>query len=177
MTFHSSTEDNDIDFKVKTFLNDAKNWSNFRYKIKLRLNKVNKTKQAVIIEDDGPTMTSVPLQNATVLTVAQLAVNPKKKRSQMRFCNNTSLDNKFPILKLCELPILYLTFWINKNNAFSFYRSQNVLCRSKFFESDQKFIDILCQSQIFCARQKDDLHSVKLVYVPAQKFLKRHKMQ
>ena len=63
MTFNSSTEDNDIDFKVKTFLNDAKNWSNFRYKIKLRLNKVNKTKQAVIIEDDGPTMTSVPLQN------------------------------------------------------------------------------------------------------------------
>ena len=67
MTFHSSTEDNDIDFKVKTFLNDAKNWSNFRYKIKLRLNKVNKTKQAVIIEDDGPTMTSVPLQNAIAL--------------------------------------------------------------------------------------------------------------
>ena len=28
--------------------------------------------------------------------------------------------------------------------------------------------------QIFCARQKDDLHSVKLVFVPAQKFLKRH---
>ena len=64
MTFYSSTEDNDMDFKVKTFLKDAKNWSNFRYKIKLRLNKVNKTKQAVIIEDDGPTMTSVPLQNA-----------------------------------------------------------------------------------------------------------------
>ena len=26
----------------------------------------------------------------------------------------------------------------------------------------------------FCARQKDDLHSVKLVFVLAQKFLKRH---
>ena len=85
MTFYS-TEDTDMDFKVKTFLKDAKNWSNFRYKIKLRLNKINKTKQAIIIEDDGPTMTSVPLQNATVLTVAQLAVNPKK-RSQMSFCN------------------------------------------------------------------------------------------
>ena len=59
----------------------------------------------------------------------------------------------------------------------SFYRSQNVLCRSKFFVSDQKFIYILCQSQTFCARQKDDLHSVKLVFVPAQKFLKRHYMQ
>ena len=69
MSFHSSTEDNDIDFKVKTFLNDAKNWSGFRYKIKLRLNKVNKTKHAVIVEDDGPTMTSVPLQNAIALTV------------------------------------------------------------------------------------------------------------
>ena len=43
----------------------------------------------------------------------------------------------------------------------------------KFFVSDQKFIYILCQSQTFCARQKDDLHSVKLVFVPAQKFVKR----
>ena len=58
--------------------------------------------------------------------------------------------------------------------ALSFYRSQNVLCRSKFFVPDQKFIYILWQSQKFCSRQKDDLHSVKLVFVPAQKFLKRH---
>ena len=28
--------------------------------------------------------------------------------------------------------------------------------------------------QFFCARQKDDLHSVKLVFVPAQKVLKRN---
>ena len=56
-------------------------------------------------------------------------------------------------------------------SALSFYRSQNVLCRSKSFVSDQKFIYILCQSQTFCARQIDDLHSVKLVFVPAQKFL------
>jgi hypothetical protein len=34
----------------------------------------------------------------------------------------------------------------------------------------QKFIYILWQSQTFCARQKDDLHSVKLVLVLAQKF-------
>ena len=58
--------------------------------------------------------------------------------------------------------------------ALSFYRSQNVLCWSKFFEPAQKFSDTLCQLQTFCARQKDDLHSVKLVFVPAQKFLKRH---
>ena len=43
-----------------------------------------------------------------------------------------------------------------------------------FFVPDQKFIHTLWQSQTFCARQKDDLHSVKLVFVPAQKFLKRH---
>ena len=60
------------------------------------------------------------------------------------------------------------------SNALSFYRSQNVLCLAKFFEPAQKNICILCQSQTFCARQKDDLHSVKLVFVPAQKFLKRH---
>ena len=58
--------------------------------------------------------------------------------------------------------------------ALSFYRSQNVLCRSKFFVPDQKFIYIQWQSQKFCTRQKYDLHSVKLFFVPAQKFLKRH---
>jgi hypothetical protein len=58
--------------------------------------------------------------------------------------------------------------------ALSFYRSQNVLGWSKFFLLEQKIIYILCQSQTFCARQKDDLHSVKLVFVPAQKFLKKH---
>ena len=36
---------------------------------------------------------------------------------------------------------------------------------------DQKFIYVLLQSQIFCAKQKDDLHSVKFVFVQAQKFL------
>ena len=60
------------------------------------------------------------------------------------------------------------------SNALSFNRSQNVLDRSKFFVPDQRFIYILWQSQTFCARQKDDLHSVKLFFVPAQKFLKRH---
>ena len=59
-------------------------------------------------------------------------------------------------------------------NALSFYRSQKVLGWSNFFVPDQKFIYILWQSQTFCARQKDDLHSVKLVFVSAQKFLKRH---
>ena len=64
-----------------------------------------------------------------------------------------------------------------KTNALSFYKSQNVLGWSNFIVPDQKFIYILWQSQKFCARQKDNLHSVKLVYVPAQKFFKRRKMQ
>ena len=34
---------------------------------------------------------------------------------------------------------------------------------------DQKNIYILWQSQTFCARQKDDLHSLKLVFVPLTK--------
>ena len=59
-------------------------------------------------------------------------------------------------------------------NALSFYMSQNVLGWSKSFVPDQKFIYILRQSQTVSARQKDDLHSVKLDFVPAQKFLKRH---
>jgi hypothetical protein len=57
--------------------------------------------------------------------------------------------------------------------ALSFYRSQNVLCWSKFFVPNQIFIHILWQSQTFFARQKDDLHSVKLVFVPSQKLWKR----
>ena len=36
-----------------------------------------------------------------------------------------------------------LHFLLLQTNALSFYRSQNVLCRSKFFVSDQNFIDIL----------------------------------
>ena len=48
--------------------------------------------------------------------------------------------------------------------ALSFYRSQNVLGWSKFFVPDQKLIYILLQSQTFCARQKDDLHSVKFLF-------------
>ena len=45
--------------------------------------------------------------------------------------------------------------------------SQNVLGWSKFFVADQKFIFVLWQSQTFCARQKDDLHSVELVFEKA----------
>ena len=51
--------------------------------------------------------------------------------------------------------------------ALSFHRSQNVLGWSKFFVPDQKFVYILWQSQTFCARQKDDLHSVKFGFVSA----------
>ena len=47
--------------------------------------------------------------------------------------------------------------------------SQNVLGSSKTFVPDQKFIYILRQSQTVSARQRDDLHSVKLFFVQAQK--------
>ena len=67
-----------------------------------------------------------------------------------------------------------ITLIEDQTNALSFYRSQNILCWSNFFVPDKKCIYILWQSQTFCARQIDHLHSVKLVFVPAQKFLKRH---
>ena len=50
-----------------------------------------------------------------------------------------------------------------------FCAGPNFLCQTK-----NLFTYILWQSQTFCARQKIDLHSVKLVFVQAQKFLKRH---
>jgi hypothetical protein len=61
--------------------------------------------------------------------------------------------------------------------ALSFYRSQNILGWSKLFVPDQKLIDILHRSQTFCARPKDDFHSVSLVFVPAQNFWERQKIQ
>ena len=51
-------------------------------------------------------------------------------------------------------PKMFLAAWI-------------FLCQTK------NFIYVLWQSQTFCTRQKDDFHSVELVFVPTQKFLKR----
>ena len=49
----------------------------------------------------------------------------------------------------------------------SFYRLQNVLGWSKYFVTDQKLIYILCQSQTFCARLKDNFHiCLVLLQVP-----------
>ena len=47
-----------------------------------------------------------------------------------------------------------------------FWAGPNFLWQTKIF------IYILWQSQTFCARQKDDWHSVKLFFVLAQKFLR-----
>jgi hypothetical protein len=58
--------------------------------------------------------------------------------------------------------------------ALSFYRSQNVLGWSKFFLSDQKFIYVLCWSQTFCARPKDEFYIVNSFFVPAQNILEWH---
>ena len=61
--------------------------------------------------------------------------------------------------------------------ALSFYRSQNVLCLSKFFMSDQKFIYIFLPVTNFLCQTKRWFAFSKIFFVPAQKFLKRHKMQ
>ena len=45
---------------------------------------------------------------------------------------------------------------------------------SKIFCARPKiYLHIVAVTNILC-QKKDDLHSVKLVFVPAQKFLKRH---
>ena len=54
----------------------------------------------------------------------------------------------------------------------SFVPVQIFLC-----QTNNSFSYILCQSQKFCAWQKDKLNSVKLIFVPAQKLLKRHQIQ
>ena len=64
-----------------------------------------------------------------------------------------------------------------KSIALSFFRSQRILGWSKLFVPVLKWIGILCKSQTFCARPKDDFHSVNSVFVPAQNLLEQHKMQ
>ena len=102
------------------------------------------------------------LHRTTVRTVRP------QEHVKVAFIQDSTLSRK--ACKYCD----DVTGLASGTNALSFYRSQNVLGWSKFFVPDQKFIYILWQSQTFCARQKDDLHSVKLVFVLAQKFLKRH---
>ena len=53
-----------------------------------------------------------------------------------------------------------------------FCAGPNFLCQTK-----ELCIYILCQSQTFFAGPRDDLHSVKFVFVLTQKFWKRHQMQ
>ena len=105
-----------------------------------------------------------------------------RSRSSQQKCLATSLNRIVKVTRsvcisgksLRIKPGKKILFCLNLTYALSFYRSQNDLCRSKNFVSDQKIFYILCQSQTFCARQKDDLHSVKLVFVSVKKFLKRH---
>ena len=58
-----------------------------------------------------------------------------------------------------------------KTFALSFYRSQNILGWYKLFLPDQILIFILCQSQIFCPRLKDDIYLVNSVFLPARNCL------
>ena len=46
-----------------------------------------------------------------------------------------------------------------------------------FFLPNILLIYILCRSQTYCTRPKDDFHSVILVFVPAQNILEQHYMQ
>jgi hypothetical protein len=54
-------------------------------------------------------------------------------------------------------------------DALSLYRSQKILGRSKHFVPEIKWIDILCKSQTFCARPKDDLRSVNSFFFASAK--------
>ena len=73
--------------------------------------------------------------------------------------------NELKFCKVSQIPKSNRCWNFLYTNALSFYRSQNVLCRSQFFVSDQKLIYILCQPQTFFAKQKDGLHLVKLFFV------------
>ena len=63
---------------------------------------------------------------------------------------------------------------LNANHLFVWHKMfvSATICKL-IFGLAQKILGPV-KGQGISARQKDDLHSVKLVFVPAQKFLKRH---
>merc|ERR1712051_470882 len=67
-------------------------------------------------------------------------------------------------------------FFKHQSNALSFYRSQNVLCRSKFFEPAQKFNCIWCLFKNFCAGTKTNFTECKSSFCLAQNVCDWHNM-
>ena len=63
---------------------------------------------------------------------------------------------------------------VHVSYALSFYRSQNDLSWSKFFEPSQKFDCIQCLFKNFCAGIKTNFTEFKPSICLAQNFLKRH---
>ena len=61
--------------------------------------------------------------------------------------------------------------------ASSFYRSQNVLCRSKFFQPAQKFDCIQCLFKNFCAGTKTNFTECKSSFCLAQNVCDCHNMK
>ena len=94
------------------------------------------------------------------------------------------------LLNTNHLLVWHKMFWTGTKCIWFFGLAQNILWPVKgqgissylclvlglvqIFWANQKLIYILCQSQRFCATPKDDFHSVNLVFVLAQKFLKGH---
>ena len=71
------------------------------------------------------------------------------------------------LIRRLGLQNLYLLY--ENTDALSFYRSQNVLCRSEFFEPFQKFDSIQCLLNNFCAGTKTNFNEFKLSFCLAQK--------
>ena len=105
-------------------------------------------------------------------TIRPLMPNCRENKHKARVSKAT--PGQWPLFSYYVSATYCLRKVCQYSQALSFYRSQNVLSCSKFFVPHLKSIDILWQSQIFCDRQKNNLHSVKLVFVLPQKFLKRH---
>ena len=93
----------------------------------------------------------------------------KRWWSSRRSCQNMKTD------QLCAVePSNFHCSWswyrsieLPTPNALSFYKFQNVLCWSKFFVSDQKFIYILCQSKRWFAFSKIGFCGVTKVFEEA----------
>ena len=88
-----------------------------------------------------------------------------------------SLQNHFEN-SACFLRVFRNSFFVRflNSNALSLYKSQNVLCRSKFFEPAKKLDCIYCIFKNFCTGTKNNFAECKSSFCLAKNICDCHNM-
>ena len=95
----------------------------------------------------------------------------ERGRRLLRLLSRTGLQNKRRRPSPCDVLSACTVFMRTvSSNAFSLLQVPKFFGLVQIFCGRPKFICIFWQSQTFCARQKDDLHSVNLVFMRHKRF-------